>query len=975
MISWALKRNSDSARDAQTADDTTQIEQPDTPAPVFAVRALKTALFGTPAPRDRRATSKTTSEKTAQQNTNPASQTDKSPAKPPGILLTPGTGTTRRKRVSFGHDVKQGSGGPAGTSTSGLPDDCPGKFPSPWVDRNADAGQPRPKTKLQTVLEESRNSSIHESLKDERDFARPAKEQAEDAWEEVDDESECDADVTTDLNEPHSRSGKYWKSFFETYHTDAKAEMEKLVKYKQLAKSYAKMKDAEALDLNQKLKEEQEKVKAMEEKVAEMSRQASLTTRRKGGECDPRMTEELNKQTALAMEYKKQVEELESLLHEEAGEPRDNGHQPRRVASPRTQRTLMETQRELRRARSQVRELEKLQGERDRLRSDLRFAEQRAAKLAEENRKLSGELSQSASRIQELEKRLEDSKGSYDKLKEDAKARYLEAQQVLQKKNEKISELQEEIVSLKRDRAEPTRQIRSSRAKSFDGKATTFKYSDYTEGLVASREPNRPSSQKGPTAPVSQVGTRHRERRSTESSMRASYDDVAFVPSRTLREKLETEFDTKAQSTSVLSDRGNLQDSRSSASSGRSAHTREEQPRPDRTDRAVRSTWAATSEEITSLNDRLGEAREKRFSKMSSEQLKKPPARPSSRESETPEIDLVQGNFARLGGPDAHSSAVWGAMNTSRTTLPAARRAAAIARLQRKKAEREMQQHGRDKENTKLSFHFLLLLSDSALPLGSFAFSSGLESYLAHQKLIARQPSSFASFLPLSVSSYASTTLPFVLAAHRDPHSLPALDDAQDATIVCTVGRRASVAQGRALLAIWERSFAAAGSGLGVGGGEECVEILRGFSALLKTSSAVNGATTPTTTITTTTTTAATLNSSGASDVDAEPPPAVAHLAPLFGVICRLVGLSLEQTAYVFLLGHVKALVSAAVRAGMFGPYQAQKILAGGVVQGLIAAMVRREWKTGAEEAGQNVPVMDLWAGRHELLYSRIFNS
>ncbi|GAB1314399.1 hypothetical protein MFIFM68171_04609 [Madurella fahalii] len=703
MISWALKRNSDNARDAQTSDDTTQIEQPDTPAPVFAVRALKTALFGTPAPRDRRAAPKTTNEKTAQQNANPASQTDKSPVKPPGILLTPGTGTTRRKRVSFGHDVKQGSGGPGKTSTSGLPDDCPGKFPSPWVDRNTDAGHARPKTKLQTVMEESRNQSTKESVTDERDFAYPAKDQPEDAWEEVDDESECDADVTTDLNEPHSRSGKYWKSFFETYHTDAKAEMEKLVKYKQLAKSYAKMKDAEALDLNQKLKEEQEKVKAMEEKIAEMSRHASLSTRRKGGECDPKLAEELNKQTALAMEYKKQVEELEALLHEEADEPRDNGHRPRRVASPRTQRTLMETQRELRRARSQVRELEKLQEERDRLKSDLKFAEQRAAKLAEENRKLSGELSQSTSRIQELEKRLENSKGSYDKLKEDAKARYLEAQQVLQKKNEKISELQEEVVSLRRDGAEAKRQVRSSRAKSFDEKATTLKVSDPAEGWNAFRESNRPSSQKVPAAPVLPVETRHRERRSTEGSMRASYDDVAIAPPRALREKLEAEVGTKTQSTSsVLSDRGNLQDSRSSTSSGRSAHIREEQPRPNRTDRAARSTWAATSEEIASLNDKLGETREKRSSKLSSEQLRKPPARPSSRESEAPGIDLVQGNFARLGGPDAHSSAVWGTMNTSRTTLPAARRAAAIARLQRKKAEREMQQHGRDKENARL---------------------------------------------------------------------------------------------------------------------------------------------------------------------------------------------------------------------------------------------------------------------------------
>lgn len=67
--------------------------------------------------------------------------------------------------------------------------------------------------------------------------------------------------------------------------------------------------------------------------------------------------------------------------------------------------------------------------------------------------------------------------------------------------------------------------------------------------------------------------------------------------------------------------------------------------------------------------------------------------------------------------------------------------------------------------------------------------------------------------------------------------------------------------------------------------------------------------------------------------------------------------------------------MSAAVRAGMFGPYQAQKTLASRAAQEMIAAMVEREWETGVEKAGQSVPVMDLWVGRHEVLYSRIFNS
>jgi urease accessory protein len=238
------------------------------------------------------------------------------------------------------------------------------------------------------------------------------------------------------------------------------------------------------------------------------------------------------------------------------------------------------------------------------------------------------------------------------------------------------------------------------------------------------------------------------------------------------------------------------------------------------------------------------------------------------------------------------------------------------------------------------------------LPLGSFAFSSGLESYLAHSR---GQPSqlapsaAFASdFLPLSVSSYASTTLPFLLAAHRDPSPdhLVYLDDALDAAIVCTVGRRASIAQGRALLSIWERSLAAT-----LPAGSHAADALTSFSVLLKSAS------------------------SSTASSQAAPPPISAHLPPLFGAVASILGLSLSQTAYVFMLSHVKALISAAVRAGLFGPYHAQKLLAGLEVQSLISAALERHWDTPVELAGQSVPVMDLWIGRHEALYSRIFNS
>lgn len=172
------------------------------------------------------------------------------------------------------------------------------------------------------------------------------------------------------------------------------------------------------------------------------------------------------------------------------------------------------------------------------------------------------------------------------------------------------------------------------------------------------------------------------------------------------------------------------------------------------------------------------------------------------------------------------------------------------------------------------------------------------------------------------------------------------LDDTLDAAIMCTVGRRASVAQGRALLSIWDRSFASA---LPARASVASVQALKEFTILLR-------GTSPTVT---------------SNDL----PTASAHLGPLFGAIACILGVSLEQTAYVFMLSHVKALLSAAVRASIFGPYHAQKLLASVEVQQGIQRVIDQEWDTSIEDAGQSVPIMDLWVGRHELLYSRIFNS
>lgn len=236
--------------------------------------------------------------------------------------------------------------------------------------------------------------------------------------------------------------------------------------------------------------------------------------------------------------------------------------------------------------------------------------------------------------------------------------------------------------------------------------------------------------------------------------------------------------------------------------------------------------------------------------------------------------------------------------------------------------------------------HALLLLSDSALPLGSFAFSSGLESYLAHHR--PRPP--FAPFLALSMASLASLTLPYLLAAYRSPSSLLVLDNDLDASTPCTVARRASVAQGRALLGVWERALESARPD---GEAQEPArKALCDFSLLLKSTTLV----------------------------EIETPPN-GHFAPIWALVCRLHGLSLRDTAYVFLFGHAKAVLSAAVRASVMGPYQAQGVLASRWLEEEIGRGMEMNWDVEVAEAGQRVPVLDLWVGRHELLYSRIFNS
>ena len=251
--------------------------------------------------------------------------------------------------------------------------------------------------------------------------------------------------------------------------------------------------------------------------------------------------------------------------------------------------------------------------------------------------------------------------------------------------------------------------------------------------------------------------------------------------------------------------------------------------------------------------------------------------------------------------------------------------------------------------------HALLLLSDSALPLGSFAFSSGLESYIAHHKSPAHK-TPIQAFLSLALRTLATTSLPYLLAAYREPSRLLELDDTFDACNLCHVARRASISQGRALLTVWERALRGSVADEG-NDAEEGKRLLAEMSLGLKKSSSST----------------ASPNLQGA--IYCATPSGVGHFAPLWAVVTRVLGIPMHESANVFLINHAKAVLSAAVRASVIGPYQAQALLASGWLREETEKLSRDNWDVALEDAGQGVPAMDLWLGRHEMLYSRIFNS
>lgn len=349
MLTWLLGgERSQAGHDVDESHE----EVPETPAPTFVARAFKTALFGTPAPPDTPQTDFKNTEKSQERLSLRLNTENFPPKKPSRILLTPGTATTLRKTVSFDKDVIEIEK----SSESDIITKTDNKTSGTYFDSlGQNLSHNNRKTQLTRRLENAREQSLeleaidkdlgsrqenpnlnypgktaHKTLFEshvdymsgENDFEdlRNAKKQlnAENKYEDEEDEGDegDEADATTDLNRPHSQSGKYWKSEFENYHKEARLEMRKLLSYKELAKSFAKIKDERSINLAERLKEEQRKVIAMEETISRLSANIRVTDSESAEIiAEPRiLIKELARQTARAVQYKEQVEEFRKLM-------------------------------------------------------------------------------------------------------------------------------------------------------------------------------------------------------------------------------------------------------------------------------------------------------------------------------------------------------------------------------------------------------------------------------------------------------------------------------------------------------------------------------------------------------------------------------------------------------------------------------------------------------------------------------------
>lgn len=211
-----------------------------------------------------------------------------------------------------------------------------------------------------------------------------------------------------------------------------------------------------------------------------------------------------------------------------------------------------------------------------------------------------------------------------------------------------------------------------------------------------------------------------------------------------------------------------------------------------------------------------------------------------------------------------------------------------------------------------MSTFLLLQLADAAFPSGGYAHSGGLEACAALSSM------ELEDFFDQTLHTTARSALPFVRDAHdtNGAHdALAAIDALADATITSHVANRASRAQGRSLATNAARMF------------------------LAVTSLGAHAKTHP------------------------------CHHAPVFGALFGRLGISRADTVTAYLHGVARGALSSAVRLGLVGPLEAQRIHASR------EPLLERLIHSIPEASAQTAPLLEMFGALHDELDGRLFQS
>lgn len=207
-------------------------------------------------------------------------------------------------------------------------------------------------------------------------------------------------------------------------------------------------------------------------------------------------------------------------------------------------------------------------------------------------------------------------------------------------------------------------------------------------------------------------------------------------------------------------------------------------------------------------------------------------------------------------------------------------------------------------------------LADSAFPTGGFAHSGGLEAALQHGEV--RTSAELQEFVKASLVQLLHGVFPFMRGAHENSEKYSELDIACDSFLTNHVANRSSRLQGRALFASAKRIF-------------------------------------------------------GESLFDAESQPKCAHFAPTFGFVMRTLALDRGHAGRLFVFWHLRGWLASAVRLGLTGPNEAQSIQHR--LCPFAEQLVERLDRERIPVPFQTAPLLEIWQGAHDRLYSRLFQS